>query len=277
MDHAPFRDAVARLVAAANWDGVCEIDMRWTGDPVDEPQIIEVNARFWAGIFHSVETGVDFPWLLYNQTIGQIVEEPKPQLGTVTKTSAIWLLATLEEVTASDPHLSAAADAWRRARENLSTGKLVRAMEDAVQALGATVSAREVIDALSSAVARTRGAPSELSSDQDPLVALGALFILSHVLRHRSLPPEITYRSDAPVRRGKPRRRRRPRIGITKPVHGDLLSWWAMKIAVWLAGGIPIKVTAAAPHDPLSIDGLIFGGGSDVYPSQYHEAPNPWR
>ncbi len=273
VDETPFRETVAKLISETRWDGVCEIDIRWTGDMADTPKIIEVNARFWAGIFHSIETGVDFPWLLFNQTIGAPIEEPKPQIGVVTKTPAIWLLATLEEVTASDPHLNAASDAWRRARENLTTGKLVRAMEDAVAALGATASARDAMEALSEAVTRTRGAPSELSSDKDPLVGLGALFILSHLVRHHSLPPEITYRAGAPVVNSEPRARRRPNIGITKPEHGDILSWWAMKLAVWLAGGNPVKVTAAAPHDPRTIDGLIFSGGSDIYPVSYDEEP----
>lgn len=271
VDETPFRETVAKLIAETRWDGVCEIDIRWSGDTTDIPKIIEVNARFWAGIFHSIETGVDFPWLLYNQTIGEPVKEPKPQIGVITKTPAIWLLATLEEVTASDPHLNAAGDAWRRARGNLTTGKLVRAMEDAVAALGATASARDAMEALSDAVTRTRGAPSELSSDKDPLVGLGALFILSHLVRHGSLPPEITYRADTPLVHTERRARRRPNIGITKPNHGDVLSWWAMKFAVWLAGGNPVKITAAAPHDPRTIDGIVFGGGSDIYPAKYDE------
>jgi gamma-glutamyl-gamma-aminobutyrate hydrolase PuuD len=42
-----------------------------------------------------------------------------------------------------------------------------------------------------------------------------------------------------------------------------------MKVAVWLAGGSPVKLTARAPRDPQSIDGLIFGGGADIYPLRY--------
>jgi gamma-glutamyl-gamma-aminobutyrate hydrolase PuuD/predicted ATP-grasp superfamily ATP-dependent carboligase len=276
VDAEPFRDAVARLMLETKWNGVCEIDFRWDGEADHVPQVIEVNARFWAGIFHSIETGVDFPWLLYLQTIGKRFDEPEPQIGVVTKTPAVWLLATLEDVAASDPHLSAAADAWRLAKENLATGKVVRAMEAAVSALGATASAKDVLDAMSQAVARNRDAPSELS-DKDPLVGLGALFILSHLVRHRKLPPEITYKPDeAPAEQAPARpQRKRPVIGITKPVRGDLWAWWAMKLAVWLAGGYPIKVTAKAPRDPQTIDGLIFGGGSDVYPKHYEGTPKP--
>jgi gamma-glutamyl-gamma-aminobutyrate hydrolase PuuD/predicted ATP-grasp superfamily ATP-dependent carboligase len=276
VDAEPFREGVAQLMAETKWNGVCEIDFRWDGDPDQVPQVIEVNARFWAGIFHSIETGVDFPWLLYLQTIGKRFDEPEAQIGVITKTPAVWLLATLEDVAASDPHLGAAADAWRRAKENLATGKIARAMEAAVAALGATASAKDALEAMSQAVSRNRDAPSELSSDKDPLVGLGALFILSHLVRHRKLPPEITYKPDeAPVELAPVKVRKRPVIGITKPVRGDHWAFWAMKVAVWLAGGYPIKVTAKASRDPQTIDGLIFGGGSDIYPKHYEGTPKP--
>jgi gamma-glutamyl-gamma-aminobutyrate hydrolase PuuD/predicted ATP-grasp superfamily ATP-dependent carboligase len=274
VDPEPFRASVAALMERTGWTGVAEIDFRWTGDDGDTPQLIEVNPRFWAGIFHSIETGVDFPWLLYSQTIGLPFPEPEPQAGTVTRSTGVWLFATLEEVTASHPHLNAAADAWRRAKANLSTGKLAGAMEDAVRALGATASSRDIWEAASTAIAQHRGAPTELSSDKDPLVALGALFVFSHLVRHGELPPEVTYRATSGKASKKPvRPRRRPRIGITKPTRGDTASWWAMRLAVWLAGGEPVKLTAGAPGDPRTIDGLVFGGGSDVYPVLFDQAP----
>ena len=273
VDAAPFRESVMQLMQATQWSGVAEIDYRWTGEPQDVPQVIEVNPRFWAGIFHSIETGVDFPWLLYQQTIGEPFEEPEPVIGGVTKSPGIWLLATLEDVAASDPHLNAAAEAWRAAKQNLATGKIAKAMEDAVLALGATASASEAIDALTAALSRARGAPTELSSDKDPLVGLGALFVFSHLLRHRKLPPEITYtvEADTPVQPRTPRKR--PAIGVTMPNQGDVASWWVLKFAVWMAGGEAVKITAAAPNDPRTIDGLIFGGGDDLYPRTYHRQP----
>jgi predicted ATP-grasp superfamily ATP-dependent carboligase len=91
VDAAPFQSTVARLMAETRWNGVAEIDFRWTGRAGDVPQLIEVNPRFWAGIFHSIETGVDFPWLLYKQTIGEAFEAPQPQIGALTKAPAIWL------------------------------------------------------------------------------------------------------------------------------------------------------------------------------------------
>ncbi|HVK80400.1 MAG TPA: hypothetical protein VM915_07285, partial [Verrucomicrobiae bacterium] len=60
-----------------------------------------------------------------------------------------------------------------------------------------------------------------------------------------------------------------------KPERGDTLAFWAMRFAIWVAGGDSVKLIASAPRDPRSIDGLIFGGGSDVYPKPYQGKPKP--
>jgi GMP synthase-like glutamine amidotransferase len=46
-----------------------------------------------------------------------------------------------------------------------------------------------------------------------------------------------------------------------------------MRLAIALAGGRAIKITTRAPRDPKSIDGLLFGGGSDVFPKRYAGEP----
>jgi gamma-glutamyl-gamma-aminobutyrate hydrolase PuuD len=65
----------------------------------------------------------------------------------------------------------------------------------------------------------------------------------------------------------------RPVIGVTKPAAGDWLSYQALCLAVRLAGGKPLKVTARAPRAPRSVDGLLFGGGADVFPKRYEGSP----
>jgi len=277
VDAAPFRKEVEKLVAATNWNGVAQIDFRWSGKPTDAPKLIEVNARFWAGIFHSVESGVDFPWLLYAQTVGLPIEaEPEAQVGAVTKTSGAWLLAAIEDVAASDPHFTAAAEAWRNAKTQVKSGDLLTALENTGKAVGNTLSVASAVKQLRDSVRDLKDAPSELSSSNDPLVGLGALFVLSSLVRHGKLPPEVTYNPDEsePLDLAPPERKR-PIIGITKPESGDTLAFLAMKFAVWLAGGDPVKVTARAPRDPRAIDGLIFGGGADVFPKRYQGQPKP--
>ena len=280
VDAEPFRAEAEKLVAATNWDGVAQLDFRWSGAAEDAPKLIEVNARFWAGIFHSVASGVDFPWLLYCQTTGvEPVEEPEPEIGATTKTSGAWLLAAIGDVAASDAHFTAASEAWAAAKQSIKSGEVLAALENAAKATGKSLNIGDALSQLRDTMRDLKDAPSELSESKDPLVGLGALFVLSSMIRHGKLPPEVTYKAaeitsksdeDAP-----PPKRKRPIIGITKPQQGDTLAFLAMKIAVWLAGGDPVEITARAPRDPRSVDGLIFGGGADVYPKRYEGKPKP--
>jgi len=278
VDEEPFRAEAEKLVAATKWNGVAQLDFRWSGKPGDAPNLIEVNARFWAGIFHSVESGVDFPWLLYLQTIGAEAEADEPEIGATTKTSGAWLLAAIEDVAASDPHFNAASEAWHEAKARIKSGDLLAAIEKAGKAVGKSLNVGEALSTLRHEVRALKDAPSELSSSNDPLVGLGALFVLSSLVRHGKLPPEVTYKPEQPTKPEPdmtPPARKRPIIGITKPEDGDTLAYLAMKLAVWLAGGDAVKLTARAPRDPRSVDGLIFGGGADVYPKRYLGQPKP--
>ena len=276
VDVEPFRAEAEKLAAATNWSGVAQLDFRWSGEPQDKPQLIEVNARFWAGIFHSVESGVDFPWLLYRQTIGEDVaaDLAQAEIGSTTRTSGTWLLAAIQDVADSDPHFIAASDAWRQAKRDLRVGDFVHALGQVGKATKETLTIHSALEEMRHSVRSLKRAPSELSAAEDPLVGLGALFVLSSLARHGKLPPEVTYEAEEPVTEvARPRARKRPLIGVTKPEKGDLLPYLAMKFAVWLAGGDSVKVTARAPSDPHTIDGLIFGGGSDVYPARYQGDP----
>ncbi|QGZ94352.1 gamma-glutamyl-gamma-aminobutyrate hydrolase family protein [Terricaulis silvestris] len=278
VDAEPFRAEAEKLIAATNWNGVAQLDFRWSGAAKDAPKLIEVNARFWAGIFHSVESGVDFPWLLYKQTVGLAdTHEEDAEIGATTKTSGAWLLAAIEDVANSDPHFNAAAEAWADAKTHAKSGEFLSAIENASKAVGKSLNVREALSELRSAVRDLKEAPSELTDAKDPLVGLGALFVLSSLARHGKLPPEVTYKAEdtPPESFEPPPARKRPIIGITKPEEGDTIPYLAMRLAVWIAGGDPVKLTARAPRDPRTIDGLIFGGGSDVYPKRYQGNPKP--
>jgi putative glutamine amidotransferase len=67
----------------------------------------------------------------------------------------------------------------------------------------------------------------------------------------------------------------RPLIGVTKPVRGDLGAFWAARMALFLAGARSVALTAEAPGETLTLDGLMLGGGSDVHPSLFGAAPKP--
>ena len=59
------------------------------------------------------------------------------------------------------------------------------------------------------------------------------------------------------------------------PDQGETAAWMAMRLAVWLAGGRAVRLTARAPQDPHTVDGLILGGGSDVFPATFEGQPKP--
>lgn len=66
----------------------------------------------------------------------------------------------------------------------------------------------------------------------------------------------------------------RPIIGITKPNNKDYLSYLAIKLAVIMAGGKPLKITSKdKQYESANINGLILGGGSDIFPARYNQAP----
>ncbi|WP_133131481.1 gamma-glutamyl-gamma-aminobutyrate hydrolase family protein [Legionella yabuuchiae] len=61
----------------------------------------------------------------------------------------------------------------------------------------------------------------------------------------------------------------RPLIGITHSVHQSFIVIWAMKLVVWLAGGIPMSITTKQNASRFDYAGLILGGGVDINPERY--------
>ena len=86
------------LLGPKGWHGVAEIDFRWTGEPDADPWLIEVNPRFWGGLTQAVESGWDYPWLLYRLAVDGKVDSPKDVSYDVkTEAPLVGLLATLSE------------------------------------------------------------------------------------------------------------------------------------------------------------------------------------
>lgn len=63
----------------------------------------------------------------------------------------------------------------------------------------------------------------------------------------------------------------RPRIGVTGPDRGGAAAWLFSALAVWRAGGRPLRIRPSHEVSIERLDGLIIGGGADVSPALYGE------
>jgi putative glutamine amidotransferase len=64
-------------------------------------------------------------------------------------------------------------------------------------------------------------------------------------------------------------------IGITKPDYEGNFAYAFIWLSVWLAGGKPLKITPQNAKDVIGVQGLILGGGKDVFPALFQDKPEP--
>jgi predicted ATP-grasp superfamily ATP-dependent carboligase len=83
-----------RLLGAKRWSGVAMVEYKL--DSRDHsPKLMEVNGRFWGSLQLAVDSGVDFPFLLYQLATGAELRLPGPyQLGVRTR----WLSGDVDHL-----------------------------------------------------------------------------------------------------------------------------------------------------------------------------------
>ncbi|MHC4540896.1 MAG: carboxylate--amine ligase, partial [Planctomycetota bacterium] len=121
---APETEKVAgELMGPIGWHGVAELDFRWEGTPDAKPQLIEVNPRFFGGLIQSVESGWDYPWLLFQLAVkGHIEPVTDIRADVRTETPILAFLATLQEMAENERGMKALTDSWEQAKEEFRTG-----------------------------------------------------------------------------------------------------------------------------------------------------------
>lgn len=69
-------DIARKILDFTNWHGVAMVEFKVAADGV--PYLIEINTRFWGSLQLAVDSGVDFPYLLYctskGEETGQILD-----------------------------------------------------------------------------------------------------------------------------------------------------------------------------------------------------------
>lgn len=183
-----FLEPAQRLMSATGWTGVAEIDFLWDGDENSEPVLIEVNPRFWAGLFHSVKSGVDFPWLLYQLfAFGEVNDIGEAKVGETTKAPGLWLAATAQEIAQSDIQFDRLKDAWNK-ESNKSLFDKFKAL---TSSLGDVVDMDNACFRILESFDLAKNSSDEWADQKDPLSGLGVLFVLSSLARHGRLPDEV--------------------------------------------------------------------------------------
>ena len=243
VDDRPMRADAEQLMRTVQWHGVAELDFRWTGKPDAPPQLIEVNPRFWAGLFQSVSSGIDYPWLLYQQTIGDsvLVRDEEVQLGMQTRVPMLDWAATLMDWREDDPQ------AWEKLSEYWKNS-------DAI--------------------------PTELISSDDRGAVLGALHVIGSLVRFGRLPEEFDSKDRSRPVNAKANAKPRVLLSFDRtPLHNIGLGNWFFKRLLGQAGARrrPLRYNELAdvltPEDARelihSVDALLLSGGGDVDPRLY--------
>ena len=62
------------LLHHIKWDGVAMVEFKVSPD--GSPYLMEINARFWGSLQLAIDSGVDFPYLLYQVYSGENIKPP---------------------------------------------------------------------------------------------------------------------------------------------------------------------------------------------------------
>lgn len=67
----------------------------------------------------------------------------------------------------------------------------------------------------------------------------------------------------------------KPKIGYTTRRFALDPLQWLIHLSIWIAGGVPVRLHPDAARYSQPLDGLIIGGGTDLYPALYELDPKP--
>jgi len=190
---APEMERVAaELMGSLGWHGVAELDFRWEGTPETKPQLIEVNPRFFGGLIQSVESGWDYPWLLFRLAVkGHIDPVKETRKDVRTETPILAFLATLQELADNERGMAVLNKSWEQAKEEFRTGsrrqgirQLYRGIRESFNAKARFKKARQLLEEHKDNI-------YDVLSRDDPMAALGVLYPLAVFLRHGKINLEL--------------------------------------------------------------------------------------
>ena len=194
VDKERFDPIADELLRPLKWTGVVEIDFLWTGQKTDKPVMIEVNPRFWAGLDHSIKSGIDFPWQLYTLFTGDKEGlDQDAQTGFQSSLPGLAFLARLDELFDQSIDLDKIKDQWADITAAFKKGELGKAANMLNAAMKESMSFDEAASTLKYLMEESKKAGKISYAKDDPFIGLGILFVLGSLIRYGELPPEIRH------------------------------------------------------------------------------------
>ncbi len=190
---APEMEKVAaELLGSLGWHGVAELDFRWEGTPDAQPYLIEVNPRFFGGLIQSVESGWDYPWLLFQLAVeGHVDPVTKIRTDVRTETPILAFLATLQEIADNEQGMAALSDSWEQAKEEFRTGSKRRGIRKLFRGVKEYFDVKARFNKAKQLLEEHKDNIYDVLSRDDPAAALGVLYPLAVFLRHGKVNLEL--------------------------------------------------------------------------------------
>ena len=191
VNHPAAEQSAIKLLSALDWHGIAQVDFRI---PDDGPAcLIEVNPRFFGGLPQCIAANVDYPHLLYQIAIGEIIEQP-PEIDYEkrTETPLVGLLATLEEIAHHDERklaeLRTLGDEFKQIPAADDKRQQFQRFLDQLKTVTSPTNIREYLRQM---FEKHAGTINDVVSADDPLPALGALYPLALMLKHGKLSTAV--------------------------------------------------------------------------------------
>jgi len=191
--NAPEMEKVAaELLGPLGWHGVAELDFRWEGTPDAPPYLIEVNPRFFGGLIQSVESGWDYPWLLFQLAAqGHIEPVTKTRTDVKTETPVLAFLATLQEIVDNEQQIKALSERWRQTRQEFRTGSKRQGIKALFNGVKEYFDVKGRVQKSKQLLEDHKGNIYDILSKDDPQAALGVLYPLAVFLKHGKVNLEL--------------------------------------------------------------------------------------
>ena len=190
---APRMEAIAaEVLGPMGWHGVAELDFRWDGDPEHAPHLIEVNPRFWGGLIQAVESGWDYPWLLFQLgAFGKVEADPDGRYDVRTETPILAFLATLQDMADNDARMDALSTAWKGAKNEFREGSKRASVRKLLHGIRESIDMTARLREVKRLLKEHEDNVYDVLSSHDPMPAMGILFPLAVFLRHGKLNMEL--------------------------------------------------------------------------------------